>query len=756
MRSDAEEKQLAAAVTSAGATAEINILRASSWEDRAFRLARAAHERGSLAEAESGYNELLTVDPDHADALHMLGVLRFQEDKLPDAEALIRRSIDRKPSPLALANHAAVLANLGRREEALEDLEDALRLNPAHPRALLQSGQILVELGRHVDALDAYDRLLAGAPEFADGMCQRSALLRSLGRFQEALKSCDDALVIDSRSFDIFKERGAVLQDLARDEEAIESFGRALAIVPGRADVLFLRGVSYLSIDRLGFALADFNEALAASPDFVDAMYNSAAVLEHLGRSEEALVRCDRVLAIDPNHVKALASKGNALCGLARNVEAVDSYAKALAIEPDAIEVLCNHAGALRRAGRFEEALPSCAHALELKHDHLPARFQRGRAMQGLHRYDEALKDFEYVLAVTPENRVAHLQRGAVLTAVRRNAEAKQAYLDAIVIDPDYVLAHCLLAFLCLSVGDFETGWDEYEWRWRDVQMSDGLREFAQPRWDGIEQLVGKTILLHAEQGLGDTLQFCRYVQQVKAYGGTVVLEAQRELRHLLETLEGVDIFIESGLPLPPFDLHCPLLSLPRALRTELSTIPNKVPYLKADPERVAKWHTKLGASTRPRIGLAWSGNPKHLNDRNRSISLTSLLPLMTDRFEWISLQKVVRDEDAHALTSSPLRHFGNELTDFSDTAALLQTVDCVLSVDTSVAHLAGALGSPLWVLLPHTPDFRWLLDREDSPWYPQARLFRQSQPGDWTDVVTELEVALRSLVPSAGVALHA
>jgi tetratricopeptide (TPR) repeat protein len=754
MRSDAEERQTAAAETHAQATAETNVPRAPIWKDSVFRQARAAHERGSLAEAERGYNELLATDPEHAEALHMLGVLRFQEEKLPDAEALIRRSIDRRASPLALANHAAVLANLGRREEALEDLDAALRLNPTHPRALLQAGQILVELGRSGEALDAYDRLLAGAPTFVDGLCQRSALLRSLGRFQEALASCDQALTIDNRSFDTLKERGSVLQGLGRHEDAIEAFGRALAMVPGRVDVLSMRGVCYLNLGRLDFALTDFNEALAGSPDFVDAMYNSAVVLERLGRSEEALGRCDRVLAVDPHHARALANRGNALCGLARNVDAVQSYAKALAIEPDAIEVLCNHSSALRRVGKFDEALSACIRALALKNDHLPARFEHGRVMQESHQYEEALADFDYVLAATPDNRVAHLQRGAVLTAFRRHAEAKQAYADAIAVDPDYVLAHCVLAFLCLSVGDFKAGWDEYEWRWRDIQMSDGLREFSQPRWSGVEPIAGKTILLHAEQGLGDTLQFCRYVPIVKALGGTVVLEAPHELKHLLETLEGVDVFVDRGLPLPPFDLHCPLLSLPRALHTELATIPNTVPYMQADPERIAKWRSKLGASTRPRIGLVWSGNPKHLNDRNRSMPLTSLLPLMTDAFEWISLHKVVREEDAEALALSPLRHFGDELVDFSDTAALLKMVDCVLSVDTSVAHLAGALGNSLWVLLPYTPDFRWLLDREDSPWYPQARLFRQSQPGDWAGVVKELESALLSLVPAARLAL--
>lgn len=722
-----------------------------AWEERVFRHARTAHERGALADAERGYLALLALDQDHAEASHMLGVLRFQEEKLLDAEALIRRSIEQKPSPLALANHAAVLNGLGRSEEALEGLDEALRLNPTHPRALLQRAGILADLGRLDEAVITYDQLLAVVPTFVEGLCRRSAALRGLARFQDALVSCDRALTVDSRSFEAHKERGQVSRHLGRHEDALANFGRALMALPGDAQVLFMQGVAFLDLQRLDLALASFNEAVAGFPGFAEATFNSAVVLERLGRFEDALARCERVLATDPNHVKALANRGNVLHGLGRNAEAVASYAKALEIEPAAVEVLCNQANALRRLDRREEALQACEQALELDGNCIPAWFGRSRVLHGLHRYEEALAGFDHVLAKTPEDRFAQFHRGNVLVALRRHEEAKDAFARAIAIDPDFVHAHCMRAFLCLSLADFRNGWEEYEWRWRDEQMTGGLRKFAQIQWTGAEPLADKTILLHAEQGLGDTLQFCRYVPLVKALGATVVLEAPPELKSLLATLPGVDIFVDaSRAPLPPFDIHCPLMSLPLALHTELSTIPREVPYLTPDSARVSKWQTKLGISDRPRIGVVWSGNPKHLNDRNRSIPLADLKPLMSDAFEWISAQKVVREGDQEALASSPLRHFGDELVDFSDTAALLQAVDCVLSVDTSVAHLAGALGRPLWLLLPHTPDFRWLLDREDSPWYPQARLFRQSEPGGWSGVFDRLEVALASLVSTA------
>lgn len=758
MRSEAEKGQPVAPHAQLQPGAAGTLLRDAAWEDSVLRHARAAHERGALADAEGGYLELLGIDPRHAEASHMLGVLRFQQGKLQDAETLIRQSIEWKPVPLSLANYAAVLVGLGRREEALGKLDEALALNPVHPRALLQRAGILAELQRHEEAVTAYDRLLAVAPAFVDGLCWRSAALRALGRFDEALASCDRALTIDGRAPGALAERAHVLRALGRLEDAVTSFGRALAVAPGNAEVLFGRGMTFLELGRLELALASLNEALASAPDFTDALYNSAVVLERLGRHEDALARCDRVLALDPQHAKAHANRGNVLHGLGRIAEAAASYEKALELEPDSVEVLCNHTNTLRRLDRREAALQASERALAIDPGFLAAWFARGRVLQGLHRYEDALASFDQVLATTPENQFAQFHRGNMLMTLRRHDEAAAAFGRAIEIDPDYVNAHCNLAFLCLSIGDFGPGWKEYEWRWKDPQMFGDLPNFAQPRWTGTEPLAGKVILLGAEQGLGDTLQFCRYVPLVKALGATVVLEAQPELRSVLATLGGVDEFVDRkrGAVLPPFDVYCTLLSLPLAIGTELSTIPCDVPYLHADPERVARWREKLGTPTRPRIGLVWSGNPKHLNDRNRSISLASLLPLMSDAFEWISLQKVVREEDQESLASSPLRHFGDELGDFADTAALLETVDCVLSVDTSVAHLAGALGRPLWVMLPHTPDFRWLLDREDNPWYPQARLFRQSQPGDWADVFERISGALSSVRAATGVATFA
>ncbi|NHB11227.1 tetratricopeptide repeat protein [Burkholderia cepacia] len=718
--------------------------------ERLLLRARKAHHEGALQHAEHAYAELLALDPEHPEALHLLGAVRFQQGRLDDAEPLMRRSVERQPVPLALANYSAVLAGLGREHDALARLDEALAINPLHQRVLFQRAGLLAQLARYDEACAVYDRLLELTPGFADGYVKRSDMLRALGRAGDALADCDRAIALAGRTFDAMRARGLALRDLGRFRDAADSYGHALALRPGSADALFLRGVAYLDLHDPEHALADFNAAIAASPTYVDAIFNSSVALEQLGRHDEALMRCDRALAIDPRHARSLANRGNAASHLGRFADAVDSYARALEVEPGSTGVLCNYASALMRVARHDDAHDMCDRALAIDPHYAPALFTRARVRIETHRYDDALDDLARVIAATPRDKLAHFHRGSALRALRRHDDALHAYAEAIDIDPDYALAHCMRAFLCLSIGDFEAGWAEYEWRWRDSQLDGSRRDFAQPRWTHGMPLDGQTILLYPEQGLGDTLQFCRYVPLVKALGARVVVEAPVELKALFATLDGIDVLVARGDPLPPFDLHCPLLSLPLEFRTDLASIPARVPYLRADPARVEHWRARLGESDRPRIGLVWSGNPLHLNDRNRSITLADLLPLLDERYEWISLQKVIRDEDRPVLDASPIRFVGDELTDFAETAALTEAMDAVISVDTSVAHLAGALGRPLAVMLPHTPDFRWLLDRDDSPWYPGARLFRQPEGGQWAPVVERLRDALPALVAGA------
>jgi len=431
------------------------------------------------------------------------------------------------------------------------------------------------------------------------------------------------------------------------------------------------------------------------------------------GNHPAAVRQIDRSLKVDSKNANALYNRGLALQGLKRLDEALASYDKALALKPDNADALNNRGNALKDLKRFEEALASHDKAVALKPDYAEVFNNRGLALQELKRFDEALLSFE----------------------------------RALTLQPDYADAHWNEALLRLVRGDFSRGWAKYQWRWKSESLGVSKRNFLQPLWLGAEAIDGTTILLHSEQGFGDTIQFCRYVPLVAARGARVILEVESPLHEIMTNLAGATQVISRGDALPDFDFQCPLPSLPLAFGTRLETIPAATAYLRAPDQTLKNWQARLGPKARPRIGLVWSGRPAHKNDQNRSISLRSLLPLLDIEATFVSLQKDVRSDDAAVLKErNDVLNFGDELKDFSNTAALILQLDLVISVDTSVAHLAGALGAPVWILLPYSPDWRWLLDRDDSPWYPSVRLFRQQQIGNWAGVIDQVKNELRSV----------
>jgi hypothetical protein len=387
--------------------------------------------------------------------------------------------------------------------------------------------------------------------------------------------------------------------------------------------------------------------------------------------------------------------------------------------------------------GQHEAAADLATRALALDPRHVDVLCNRGAALRSLGRYEEALADYDAALAIAPTHGAAHNNRGVALAALNLHDDARAAYDQALAINPRDDRARFNRALAELVRGDLAAGFADFESRWTGSDTQAGPRPMQAPQWTGREPLAGKTILLHAEQGLGDSIQFARFVPQVAERGATVILEAHGGLGPLLQPLKGVTRVIVRGEALPPHDFHCPLMSLALAFGTTLDTIPDAVPYLDAPQEHLERWRSRLGERTRPRVGLAWSGSTTLKNDRNRSIALGHLAPLRELPFDFYSLQKEVRPGDMAALASGPpIASFGDELADFRDTAALVQAMDLVISVDTAVAHLAGALAKPVWVLLPWSPDWRWLLGRSDSPWYPTARLWRQARAGDWPGVI--------------------
>jgi len=412
--------------------------------------------------------------------------------------------------------------------------------------------------------------------------------------------------------------------------------------------------------------------------------------------------------------------------------EALASYDRAIAIKPDYAKAHNNRGNALKELKRWDEALASYDRAIAIKPDYADAYSNRGNALNELKRLDEALASYDRAIAIKPDYADAYSNRGVALQELKRLDEALASYDRAIAIKPDDAEAYWNKSLALLLAGEFGRGWELYEWRWKKETFTSPKRNFPQPLWLGEEDIAGKTILLHAEQGLGDTIQFCRYAKLVKALGAKVVLEVPKALRGLLSELGGVDEVIEQGKALPAFDYHCPLLSLPLAFKTNLANIPSPKPYLAASIQKCDEWEQRLGAKGKPRVGLVWSGSTTHKNDHNRSLTLQQLLAHLPDHYEYVSLQKEVREVDKAALEVSRISHYGDELNDFTDTAALCQLMDLVVSVDTSVAHLAGAIGKTTWVLLPYAPDWRWLLNRNDSPWYECVKLYREDETREW------------------------
>jgi Tfp pilus assembly protein PilF len=496
-------------------------------------------------------------------------------------------------------------------------------------------------------------------------------------------------------------------------------------------------------LGKLEEALASYNQAIVSKPEYAEAYYYRGMALQELRRSEEAVASYNQAIAINPHYAEAYRDCGIVLRYLNRLEEALACYSKAISISPDYADAYYNRGNLFLDIKRTEDAIDDFNKAISIKADYADAFFNRGHVLQNLNRLVEALADYDCAIGIRPDYAEAHSNRGNALLGLNRLDDALASYDQALAIKPDFLHALLNKALYLLLIGDFEEGWNFYESRCKTTQLSSPKRSFPQPMWLGEQSLDGKTILLHAEQGFGDSIQFCRYVELVSELGATVLFEVPKPLFALFKGLKGVSHLIEAGSELPAFDYHCPLLSLPLALKTTLDSIPNRTPYLKSDPVLIAYWKERLGMKTKLRVGLVWSGNPAHKNDRNRSLTLAEFIAYLPAYHEYVSLQRDIRDTDVDTLQASNIHNYGNELVDYAQTAALCDLMDLVISVDTSVAHLSGALGKPTWILLPYVPDWRWLLDREDNPWYGTVKLFRQSSDRLWGSVLTKVQHAI-------------
>jgi tetratricopeptide (TPR) repeat protein len=624
--------------------------------------------------------------------------------------------------------------------------ERIIALEPAHAEAHYKRGNALKNLGQLHPALASYDAAVEHKPDFPYAWCNRGVVQQTLGSYDAALVSFDRAIQLAPTDAVAHSNRAALLQALSRWEEALASYDRVLALDSQSAQIWFHRGGVLRELRQIEAALASFRQALQLKPDFAECHYNCGVLLERIQQPHAALASYDQAIQLNPGFHQAHYNRAGVLNGMKQLEAALAGYDRALAAKADYVEAHANRGVVLQGLKRWDEALASYDRAIALRSDYAECHFNRGTLLAIRMRWEEAVASFDRALATEPRSAKAFCERAGVFMQTGRLEAALDSYNQAVAIDPDLAEAQYNRALALLLNGDYARGWLAHEWRWRNAEkLAMGHRSFTHPLWLGQDPIAGKRLLMYSEQGLGDALQFCRFAKSVADLGGIVFLEVQPALASLLQGLEGVSRVIVEGSPLPEFDYRCPLLSVPVALKTTLATIPGAAGYLRGDPDKVAEWRARLGEPSRPRVGLTWSGNPRQGNDHNRSFRLASWIEHLPRELDYVCLQKEIRPVDEELLAANPwIARFDSELRDFSDTAALCECVDLVISVCTSVAHVSGALGRPTWVLLSFNADWRWLVGRDDSPWYRSAKLYRQSAIGDWGGVFTRVAADLR------------
>jgi tetratricopeptide (TPR) repeat protein len=609
---------------------------------------------------------------------------------------------------LGLSSHQA-----GALDEAERLYRAAATADPWDAQPWFLLGVLYRGQGRDSEAAASYTEALRLRPEFVEARNNLGNALGGLGRWAEALPCYEQVLRQRPDYPEAHNNLGVAHRRLNRPDRAADCYREALRLRPHYAEAHNNLGDALQALDRDEEAAACYREALRLRPDHAEAHNNLGAALEKLGRPEEAAAEHREALRLRPGYVEAHSNLGNALLALRRYDEALACYREALRLRPAYPEGHYNMGLALAEQGKTEEAARCYGEALRLRPDYEAASQNLGNALIALGRTDEALAALDDILSHRPDAPEAHKSRGLAL----------------------------------LGVGKFEEGWREYEWRWKTREV--GGLPHAAPLWDGTP-LNGRTILLCSEQGLGDTIQFARYAPLVKQRGGRVVLACPKALAPLLTTLPGVDQVVAGELP--PFDCYAPLLNLPGLLGTTLDTIPADVPYLAAQPSLVQFWRRELAPVRGFKVGIAWQGSPRFKADRFRSVPLARFEALArVPGVELISLQKGPGVEQLPQVAGRfRILDLGDRLDErtgpFLDTAAVMKNLDLVVSSDTAVPHLAGALGVPVWVALPKAPDWRWLRDREDSPWYPTMRLFRQERWGDWESAFARMAGELERL----------
>jgi len=719
----------------------------------ALSLAFQHHQRGQLAEAESIYQQIIQHEPNQVDAWHLWGVAAHQAGRHQEAVEHIERALAiGGPNALFMNHLGAAYASLQRLDDAEATFRRAAEIAPNDPQVHYNLAALLALREQKEEAIVFYRRAVAIAPKFAEAQFNLGNLLRDAGELAEA-ETCYAAALAARPTY----VKGAMALAntqlrLGKQTAAESTYKLALQMEPNNVDARYWLGSLLQSQGRLDEAAAELQAAVLLNPRHVEAQNNLGCIFRAQKKLDQA-EQCFRI-ALDarPDFPETLSNLGSVLHDRKRFEEAADLFRRALAAKPDFTQAHNNLGTVYHDQRKYEDALACYQRALELEPASAESILNVGSALQMLGKTDEAVELYHKSIAADPNLARAHYCLAAALHTLSRDDEALESYAEALRLKPDYPEAHYNRGFVYLARGELTKGWADYEWRLKCTDYKG--RRFNVPRWDG-GPLNGRTLLIHTEQGLGDTLHFIRYVRLIQQRGGTVYVEVPPALAPLLRT-SGVTGIIPGGSPLPKFDLEIPLLSVPGALGTTLENIPAQVPYLSAETRLVKHWRGQIRHLPGFKVGIVWQGNRDYAFDRFRSIPLAAYAPLAdVPGVTLISLQKGYGSEQLAELSGSfevldlaPQLDAGGA---FVDTAAVMSNLDLVISSDTAAAHLAGGLGVPVWLATAKSPEWRWLLERSDNPWYPTMRLFRQGTVGDWSDVFKRMKQELQRKVAERG-----
>jgi len=679
-----------------------------------FAQAVRFHQAGQLPEAEQLYRQILTFDPRHAASLHLLGVIAHQ---------------------------------FGRNEAAIELIRQAIGLQDRQPSFHSNLGEAHRALQQHAEAAACYQRAIELAPDFVPAHHNLGLLLQATGQWARAEKEYRTVIGLQTNHAEAHNNLGNVLRAQGKPSEAADSYRAALEHRPGYSEALNNLGAALVDLKQYAQAVESLRLSLELNPDSAEALHNLGNAYKGLRQPDESISSFQAALRVRPDFVEARLNLGMALQERGDFFAAADCFEQILSKDPGQVEALNNLGSVYPRLDRVQDAETSLRRAIQLRPDFAEAHNNLGMVLEKLVRLEDAQRSLEQAIRLEPRNAKFHADLGLLLRNRAQPTAAIQSYDEALRLDPDDAEAQCGRGEALLSLGDWAAGWAGHEYRLK-CSTFDSTLHLTEPLWDG-STLDSQTLLVHAEQGLGDTLQFIRYVKLAQERVKNIVVAVHPSLLTLL-TNSGFSNLVPERPPLPPFDVQVPLMSLPHLFGTRPESVPWDGPYLSADAERIEKWREVLSPIEGLKVGIIWQGNPAYHRDHARSIPLACFEALArVPGVNLISLQKppgtcqILQVADRFSVIT--LDGLDTEGGAFLDTAAVLKNLDLVITPDTAVGHLAGGLGVPVWLALCHAPECRWLLDRNDCVWYPSTRLFRQVQPGDWQKVFERMAAELRA-----------